>query len=73
MSRYLDFEDAPSPTGKTVITDVRSKRSRRLLGQIRWYAPWRQYAFYPDAAIFNKECMNDIIGHIDGLMEARNG
>jgi len=31
------------------------------LGQIRYYAQWRQYGFYPnDGTVYEKNCLNDI-------------
>jgi len=74
-SKYLEFAKQPKRrTRKTWITDVTSRSGGMLLGQIKWYGAWRQYAFYPNPkaiAIFNIECMNDICGVIQELMAER--
>ena len=67
MGKYLEFsliEKKP----KTKVIGVWSKRSSDRLGIIKWYGPWRQYAFFPETGtIFNVECLNDIIIHIKEL------
>ena len=46
-------------TGKTVIYKVVSDTS--VLGEIRWYGPWRCYAFYPEMeTVYEKKCLRDI-------------
>ena len=67
MSEYLEF----SITGhkpKTKIYGVWSKKSGGILGEIKWFGRWRQYAFFPrPETIFNTECLNDIISYIEVL------
>ncbi|GAG50243.1 unnamed protein product, partial [marine sediment metagenome] len=59
-SRYIEFSKI-GDTGKTEIWDVLSKSSGYILGEIRWYGPWRQYCFSPVAnSVFNNTCMSDI-------------
>lgn len=71
-TEYLHFERASSPTGKTMITLVRSRRTMTLLGRIRWYGPWRQYCFEPEGAtVWNKGCLDDIQAEIARLMDER--
>lgn len=71
MSRYLEFgiiEEKP----KTKIVGIWSKKSDDRLGLIKWYGPWRQYAFFPENnTIFNTECLNDIQIRIKTMMEER--
>ena len=49
-SKYIEF-DLVGDTGKTEIWNILSKASEFILGQIRWYGPWRQYCFYPSRRI----------------------
>lgn len=68
-ARYLDFELSGQKPSTWVI-DVLTKdeiiesgvTSHRVhLGQIKWYAQWRQYAFYPESGtVFEKICLRDI-------------
>ena len=72
-SRWLRFVPAgQSATGKTVILDVESKTQKTLLGQIKWFGRWRQYAFFPCRdTCFNQECLADIIDKMQQLMAAQ--
>ena len=61
---YLDFELADKQNPSTWVIDVWSKdKEDMLLGQIRWYAHWRQYALHtnPDGmTVFEQKCLTDI-------------
>ena len=70
-SKYMEFHKI-GDTGKTEIWNVLSKNSGFILGQIKWYGPWRQYSFSPSPhSVFNNACMSDIQEFIDELMEKR--
>lgn len=58
---YLTFREVKaSPGRKTKIWVVRGTGDIKL-GEVRWYAPWRQYCFYPeDATIWSTDCMIDL-------------
>ena len=59
-SRWLAFPVSPS-RGTTGIWQVCSKEHGTRLGEIRWFARWRQYVFCPaEATVFNAECLDDI-------------
>jgi len=71
MSKYMEF-DKVGDTGKTEIWNIISKSSEFILGQIKWYGPWRQYCFFPSPnSVFNNGCMEDIKKFIGELMSAR--
>lgn len=58
-----------SDTGKTKRWGVRSVRHGDVLGEVRWYGPWRQYVFFPgDATIWNKGCLEDVNRFLDQAM-----
>lgn len=60
-AEYLKFKDEDSSHLKTRIVSVRSASSNKPLGWIRWYAPWRQYVFYPATdTLFNSDCLKEI-------------
>lgn len=70
-SKYMEF-DKVGDTGKTEIWNILSKSSGFILGQIKWYGPWRQYCFYPSPyCVFNNTCMSDVQKFIKNLMEDR--
>lgn len=70
-TKYLDFkiiEEKP----KTLVVGVFNKSQESKIGEIRWYAAWRQYCFFPGwATIWNKDCLNDIVIVINKLMDER--
>lgn len=76
---FIFFEDCAVPdVRKTRIVNVLNRRSRDVLGQIRWYGSWRQYCFFPsEATIFNPTCMARITREVVDMqvahMEASNG
>lgn len=60
-SKYLNFHPSVKQNPATWIIDVMPIDSYDPLGQIRYYAQWRQYGFYPcDGTVFEKTCMKDI-------------
>jgi hypothetical protein len=64
VSEYLRFEKVgDSKSGTTEIWNVIATRSGFALGQVRWFARWRQYVFFPTVfrqAAFNPTCMYEI-------------
>jgi hypothetical protein len=71
LYEYINFE-LIQDTGKTTIWSCTSN-SGSDLGNVRWYAPWRQYCFLPiGGAVFSTGCLNDIIDFIKQLTEERD-
>ena len=81
--KYIYFKLAKKQNAKTSIWDIFAKDSEIksgitphdiLLGQVRWYAQWRQYGFYPEeGTVFEKTCMTEITDFIKNLnVEQRN-
>lgn len=61
-----------SESGKTERYIVRAKQGNVMLGDIRWFAGWRKYAFFPYAdRVFEQDCLRDIALFLEQLMEAR--
>jgi len=67
MSKYLEFELLEQKP-KTKVIGVISKRHADMIGIIKWFGRWRQYAFFPgNGTIFNVECLDDIQSYMRGL------
>lgn len=53
-----------SDTGKTAIWQVVSRSAIGvLLGEVKWYGPWRKYSFFPNRncdLVFEQVCLRDI-------------
>ena len=64
---YIDFL-TKSKSGKTNIYQVINNGIH--LGDIKWYAPWRKYAFFPqEKTLYEQDCLKDIAKFLE---EARN-
>jgi len=36
------------------------------LGVVKWYGPWRRYAFYPDGStVFEQDCLRDLAEFVE--------
>lgn len=60
--KHIYFIDASIayPKRKTQTWSCRNKKCD-VLGQVRWYAPWRQYCFFTEPnIIYAKSCLIDI-------------
>jgi hypothetical protein len=73
MSKYLHFKvNPPQGDQRTYAIEIFSKRHGNLLGVIKWFARWRQYAFFPESGtLFNEECLQDIRDQIHLLVRER--
>lgn len=70
-SKYLEFCEKLSITGKTLIVEIFS-RDHTLLGYIKWFERWRQYAFFPESGmVFNSDCLFTIRAVVARLMQDR--
>ncbi len=72
-TKYLKFYYGKSDSGKTVVVKIVSiNPAVGWLGEVKWFSRWRQYAFFPyEGTVWNRECMADVTGVIDRLMEDR--
>lgn len=67
---YIDFL-CRSKSGKTNIYQVMSREGVHL-GDIRWYASWRRYAFFPEInSIYEMDCLRDIAQFLATLKQER--
>lgn len=71
---YLQFKfRQKSSSGLTCIWEVIAlDGTHTILGDVRWYAPWRKYIFAPNgtaAPIFDSECLKEIIDFLDAANE----
>ena len=65
--QYIHF-DLAEKKSKTVIYRCINNDHYTVLGEVKWYGPWRQYCFLPaEECVFNVGCMRDIIDFIEQL------
>jgi hypothetical protein len=71
MSKWIKFEEKFWPGRKTKVFAVTAKTGVHL-GYVKWWGPWRRYAFFPDErTAFETQCLTDIVEFINKLMEER--
>ena len=69
MKSYIDYELIEEKP-KTDVYQVYSRSSFDELGIIKWYAPWRQYCFFPEeGTVWSKGCLNEVNDLIKKFME----
>lgn len=73
MGKWLDFiQSGVSASGKTGVWEILTKDDVVGLGFIKWWAPWRKYAFFPyEDTVLEQDCLRDIANFIDQQMKER--
>jgi len=66
--QYLIFTEVKKTTGKTRIFECRNKKSKIVLGIVKWHGAWRQYCYFPTIqAVYSAGCLKDIADFISQL------
>lgn len=69
-SKYLDFIEL-EPKPKTKVFKCINKVSLDELGFIKWYPPFRKYAYFSNGNIvYDRNCLEDITNFIDELSKS---
>ena len=56
-----------SKSGKTKIYQVMADTGQHL-GDIKWYASWRKYAFFPEPnTLYEQDCLRDIANFLEEI------
>lgn len=67
--KYIHFEIMRA-LPKTKVWACVSNRGDATLGEVKWWAAWRQYCFLPrPAGVFNRGCLEDINDFINQAMK----
>lgn len=65
----LKFTGEETKTRKIAVCSIKGG----LLGDIKWFGRWRQYAFFPSHdTVWNPDCLKDICDVIDLLKKERS-
>lgn len=72
-AKWLYFKPmTQTKTRKTKVWLVLTLYGETLLGQIRWHAAWRKYAFFPEPrTLFEPDCLDDLASFLRGQTKAR--
>ncbi len=72
---YLQFKQwGTSDSGLTKLWTVLGAQDK-VLGSIRWYAPWRKYCFYCSAlqcVVFDVNCLREIADFCEAETRSHN-
>jgi hypothetical protein len=69
---YLSFDFTEKQPKKTSSWNCRNKRTKDVLGVVKWYSAWRQYCFFPTCpAVYNNSCLSDISDFLTQLNKER--
>jgi len=70
-SKWIFFE-LICKGGRTSSWYVIARKNEAVLGEIKWFGKWRQYAFFPViGTVYNPDCMDHISEFIRGEMTRR--
>jgi hypothetical protein len=70
-SKWIHFPKVRD-IGKTSVFNVVNKETDFVLGEIKWYASFRKYSFFPSQnCVFETQCLRDIVAFIDALEQDR--
>lgn len=58
--KYLYYHEV-GKIGKTKHFQIRTRDSSVLIGNVKWYAPWRKYCFFATNCILEETCMLEIV------------
>lgn len=65
MPKWIEF-DLFKAGERTSIWLVRSKENGFTLGFVKWYGPWRKYAYFPNSdTVYEETCNRDIADFIE--------
>lgn len=71
--QYINFQ-IKEHKPKTLVWSCRNNSSGAELGEIKWYASWRQYCYFPTVqAVYSTGCLKDIADFISQGPNALGG
>ena len=68
--KWFIIEEVIPPTERKTRCFVVINKVAVVLGEIKWYSPWRQYCFLPGHNtyfVFSKGCLDDVSNFIGRL------
>ncbi len=59
---YIQFvEDGYTPSRKTLRWEVVPLPRGAVIGEVKWYGPWRKYCFFPRSeTVYEQVCLREI-------------
>ena len=73
VNKYIEFQPNIQ-TNKTLIWSVLNRKSKDVIGHIKWYPQWRQYCFFTEPDIvLSMSCLREIIKFTEDHKDDRVG
>jgi hypothetical protein len=67
VTYWLHFEEMPKSAERKTLIFAAVTKEGQVIGQIRWFAAWRKYCFYPFAeTVWEENCLRQIADFIEG-------
>jgi hypothetical protein len=77
MGKWVSFklEEPRRRELKTDVWHVWNLSESAHLGTVKWYGPWRKYAFFPAAeTLYEQDCLRDIAAFVESeTLQHRKG
>jgi len=68
MPKYITFHKDVQSFGGKIVYIILNKRTGKPLGDVFWYAPWKQWTARMDEdAVWSQDCLDDVRRFIIGL------
>ena len=69
---WIEFKECTSTKKTKSFAVLTLSKPVQMLGWVKWYAPWRKYAFFPkEFTVYETDCLKLITTFIDQLMVER--
>lgn len=70
-AKWISFQEVQTQK-KTKTFTITANEGGQVLGEVKWYAPWRKYSFFPSQnTLFETQCLKDIVEFIENLHNER--
>ena len=67
VGNYFFIIKIPYADRKTPIYYI-FEHNTNCIGEIKWYAPWRKFCFYPDKdTVWDSKCLTDLLEQLDKI------
>ncbi len=67
--KWIRFEKQPQKDGMKTSVYLIVTTDGNSLGEIKWFASWRKYCFFPNTnTLYETDCLSDIVKFLNKLM-----
>ena len=68
--RWIEITEEPQ-VATTRRFEVKNIKSGCLIGWVRWFGPFRSYAFLPcEGTVYEEDCLRDLASFVEGMTKS---